>query len=71
MTDVEASYEDFIASRRSGRRNAIHDIPAASGAPGTADLSASLAQVNINKPTDEGEEEAEKTKSSLSKDDSR
>uniref|UniRef100_A0A3Q2Z3Q8 Uncharacterized protein n=1 Tax=Hippocampus comes TaxID=109280 RepID=A0A3Q2Z3Q8_HIPCM len=50
MTDVEATYEDFIASRRSGRRNAIHDIPPASGGPGPADLSASLAQLNINKP---------------------
>ncbi|CAF92468.1 unnamed protein product, partial [Tetraodon nigroviridis] len=27
MTDVEATYEDFIASQRSGRRNAIHEIP--------------------------------------------
>uniref|UniRef100_A0A3Q1CPW5 Uncharacterized protein n=1 Tax=Amphiprion ocellaris TaxID=80972 RepID=A0A3Q1CPW5_AMPOC len=31
MTDVEATFEDFIASRRSGRRNAIHEIPAAPG----------------------------------------
>lgn len=49
MTDVEATYEDFIASRRSGRRNAIHELPASPGAQGPADLSQSLAQLNINK----------------------
>uniref|UniRef100_A0A672NHS9 Uncharacterized protein n=1 Tax=Sinocyclocheilus grahami TaxID=75366 RepID=A0A672NHS9_SINGR len=26
MTDVEVTYEDFIASGRTGRRNAVHDI---------------------------------------------
>ncbi|XP_061821549.1 cAMP-dependent protein kinase inhibitor alpha [Nerophis lumbriciformis] len=67
MTDVEATYEDFIASRRSGRRNAIHDIPAAPGEPGPADFSASLTQLNINKPADKGED-SEKSKSSSSKD---
>ncbi|KAM6970909.1 cAMP-dependent protein kinase inhibitor alpha isoform 1-T2 [Tautogolabrus adspersus] len=54
MTDVEATYEDFIASRRSGRRNAIHEIPDAPGAQGHADLSQSVAQLNINKSGDEG-----------------
>lgn len=49
MTDVEATYEDFIASRRTGRRNAIHEIPAAPGEQGTADLSQSVAQLSINK----------------------
>lgn len=48
MTDVEATYEDFIASRRSGRRNAIHDIPAAPGAQGPSDLSEGVAKLNIN-----------------------
>ncbi|KAK5850165.1 hypothetical protein PBY51_014436 [Eleginops maclovinus] len=56
MTDEEASYDDFIASRRSGRRNAIHNIPPASGAEGPADLSQSLAQLNIIKSGDEGED---------------
>lgn len=46
MTDVEASYEDFVASRRSGRRNAVHDLPGSAGAP---DVSESLAQLSINK----------------------
>ncbi|XP_043960755.1 cAMP-dependent protein kinase inhibitor alpha [Gambusia affinis] len=59
MTDVEATYEDFIASRRSGRRNAIHEISGGPGAQGAADLSQTLAQFNINKSGDE-EVDAEK-----------
>ncbi|KAM7390649.1 hypothetical protein PAMA_008708 [Pampus argenteus] len=66
MTDVEATYEDFIASRRSGRRNAIHEISAAAEEQGPADLSQSLAQFNINKSGDEGED-TEKNKSSPAK----
>lgn len=66
MTDVEATYEDFIASRRSGRRNAIHDIPAEPGAQGSTDLSQSLAQLNINKSGDEGED-TEKSQDSPAK----
>lgn len=49
MTDVEVTYEDFIASRRSGRRNAVHELPGSAGAPGAGDLSETLAQLNINK----------------------
>uniref|UniRef100_A0A3P8XYS2 cAMP-dependent protein kinase inhibitor alpha n=1 Tax=Esox lucius TaxID=8010 RepID=A0A3P8XYS2_ESOLU len=49
MTDVEATYEDFIASRRAGRRNAVHDIPQSPGAQGPSDLSQDLAHLNINK----------------------
>lgn len=49
MTDVEATYEDFIASRRTGRRNAVHDIPQSPEAQGPSDLSQDLAQLNINK----------------------
>uniref|UniRef100_A0A3B4XFX5 cAMP-dependent protein kinase inhibitor alpha-like n=1 Tax=Seriola lalandi dorsalis TaxID=1841481 RepID=A0A3B4XFX5_SERLL len=52
MTDVEATYEDFITSRRSGRRNAIHEIPATPGVQGPTDLSQSLGQLNINKSED-------------------
>ncbi|XP_034427521.1 cAMP-dependent protein kinase inhibitor alpha [Hippoglossus hippoglossus] len=57
MTDVEATFEDFIASRRSGRRNAIHDIPAGPGEQGPSDLSESLAQLSINKPGEGGDAE--------------
>uniref|UniRef100_A0A665V1T2 Uncharacterized protein n=1 Tax=Echeneis naucrates TaxID=173247 RepID=A0A665V1T2_ECHNA len=49
MTDVEVTYEEFIASQRSGRRNAIHEIPANPGVQGPTDLSQGLAHVNINK----------------------
>ncbi|XP_029934903.1 cAMP-dependent protein kinase inhibitor alpha [Myripristis murdjan] len=66
MTDVEATYEDFIASRRSGRRNAIHDIAAAPGVQGPTDLSQGLAQLNINKSGDEGDD-SEKSQDSPSK----
>lgn len=51
MTDVEATYEGFLASRRSGRRNAVQ-IETATG-EGASDLSKSLAQLNINKSADE------------------
>ncbi|KAK1173816.1 cAMP-dependent protein kinase inhibitor alpha [Acipenser oxyrinchus oxyrinchus] len=39
MTDVESTYADFIASRRTGRRNAMHDIRGA-----TSDLDRDLSQ---------------------------
>lgn len=48
MTDVEVSFEDFIASRRSGRRNAIHEIPTEK-LQGSMDLSQRLAQLTISK----------------------
>lgn len=66
MTDVEATYEDFIASRRSGRRNAIHEIQVEPGGQGPADLSQSLAQLNINKSGD-GEGDTEKSQDSSTK----
>ncbi|XP_015244856.1 PREDICTED: cAMP-dependent protein kinase inhibitor alpha [Cyprinodon variegatus] len=66
MTDVEATYEDFIASRRSGRRNAIHEIAGSAGVQGAADLSQTLAQLNINKSGDK-EDETEKGQDSSPK----
>ncbi|XP_041737881.1 cAMP-dependent protein kinase inhibitor alpha [Coregonus clupeaformis] len=60
MTDGEATYEDFIASRRTGRRNAVHDIPQSPEAQGPSDLSQDLAQLNINKSGER--EDAEKSK---------
>ncbi|KAM4718290.1 cAMP-dependent protein kinase inhibitor alpha [Anableps anableps] len=67
MTDVEATYENFIASRRSGRRNAIHEVPGGPGAQGAADLSQTLAQLNINKSGDE-EEDPKKGQDNSAKD---
>ncbi|XP_047664345.1 cAMP-dependent protein kinase inhibitor alpha [Tachysurus fulvidraco] len=53
MTDVEATYEDFIASGRTGRRNAVHDILGESGGLDVSGLSQTLSELNVNK-TDEG-----------------
>uniref|UniRef100_A0A4W5M5T4 cAMP-dependent protein kinase inhibitor alpha n=1 Tax=Hucho hucho TaxID=62062 RepID=A0A4W5M5T4_9TELE len=66
MTDVEATYEDFIASRRTGRRNAVHDIPQSPEAQGPSDLSQDLAQLNINKSGEREEAEKSKTPSESS-----
>uniref|UniRef100_A0A8C6TCZ1 cAMP-dependent protein kinase inhibitor n=1 Tax=Neogobius melanostomus TaxID=47308 RepID=A0A8C6TCZ1_9GOBI len=52
MTDVEATYEGFLASQRSGRRNAVHELETTAG-EGATDLSQSLAQLNINKSEEE------------------
>lgn len=56
MTDVEATYEDFIASRRTGRRNAVHDLPAVPGAQGPGEPPQDLAQLNVHKSGEEGKE---------------
>lgn len=64
MTDVEATYEGFLASRRSGRRNAVHDIETTG--EGATDLSQGLAQLNINKSADD-EEDTESSQDSPSK----
>lgn len=53
MTDVEATYEDFIASGRTGRRNAVHDILGDSSGLDPGQLSQTLSELNINK-ADEG-----------------
>ncbi|XP_062841896.1 cAMP-dependent protein kinase inhibitor alpha [Trichomycterus rosablanca] len=62
MTDVEATYEDFIASGRTGRRNAVHDIMGESGGLDSGGLSETLSELSINK-ADEGNDG---TKSSTS-----
>lgn len=49
MTDVEVTYEDFIASGRSGRRNAVHDILGTSGGLDASGLSQTLSELNISK----------------------
>ncbi|XP_048031379.1 cAMP-dependent protein kinase inhibitor alpha [Megalobrama amblycephala] len=49
MTDVEVTYEDFIASGRSGRRNAVHDILGTSGELDASGLSQTLSELNISK----------------------
>ncbi|MBN3305018.1 IPKA inhibitor, partial [Amia calva] len=52
MTDVESTYADFIASGRTGRRNALHDILGAQGDLETSDLSLKLSELDIDKAGD-------------------
>uniref|UniRef100_A0A3P8S7K2 cAMP-dependent protein kinase inhibitor alpha n=1 Tax=Amphiprion percula TaxID=161767 RepID=A0A3P8S7K2_AMPPE len=50
MSDVEATYADFIASGRTGRRNALHDILQSPTDPEGRELplTLSLSQLHIN-----------------------
>ncbi|CAH2285455.1 cAMP-dependent kinase inhibitor alpha [Pelobates cultripes] len=54
MTDVESTYADFIASGRTGRRNALHDILVSSASGNPSELALKLSELDINKS--EGEE---------------
>ncbi|XP_017518809.3 cAMP-dependent protein kinase inhibitor alpha isoform X2 [Manis pentadactyla] len=58
MTDVETTYADFIASGRTGRRNAIHDILVSSASGNSNELALKLAGLDINKT--EGEEDGQR-----------
>ncbi|KAM6455000.1 cAMP-dependent protein kinase inhibitor alpha [Python bivittatus] len=58
MTDVESTYADFIASGRTGRRNALHDILVSSTSGNSSELSLKLSELDINKT--EGEEDAQR-----------
>ncbi|XP_063781095.1 cAMP-dependent protein kinase inhibitor alpha [Pseudophryne corroboree] len=49
MTDVESTYADFIASGRTGRRNALHDILVSSTSGNTSELALKLSELDINK----------------------
>ncbi|XP_056306568.1 cAMP-dependent protein kinase inhibitor alpha [Danio aesculapii] len=55
MTDVEVTYEDFIASGRTGRRNAVHDILGSSGGLDASGLSQTLSELSIGKPGNDEE----------------
>ncbi|XP_038156442.1 cAMP-dependent protein kinase inhibitor alpha-like [Cyprinodon tularosa] len=50
MSDVETTYADFIASGRTGRRNALHDILQSPTDPEGRELTLtlSLSQLHIN-----------------------
>lgn len=50
MSDVEVTYADFIASGRTGRRNALHDILQSPSDPEGRELTLtlSLSQLHIN-----------------------
>ncbi|XP_037315353.1 cAMP-dependent protein kinase inhibitor alpha [Pungitius pungitius] len=58
MSDVEATYADFIASGRTGRRNAMHDIlqsPTDSDGRGLP-LTLSLSHLHINTGGGDGDD---------------
>ncbi|XP_053323551.1 cAMP-dependent protein kinase inhibitor alpha [Spea bombifrons] len=49
MTDVESTYADFIASGRTGRRNALHDILVSSASGNPSELALKLSELDLNK----------------------
>ncbi|OXB61546.1 hypothetical protein ASZ78_010749, partial [Callipepla squamata] len=53
MTDVESTYADFIASGRTGRRNALHDILVSSPGGNSSELALKLSELDINKAVEE------------------
>ncbi|XP_063248210.1 cAMP-dependent protein kinase inhibitor alpha isoform X1 [Prinia subflava] len=55
MTDVESTYADFIASGRTGRRNALHDILVSSPGGNSSELALKLSELDINKTEGEGD----------------
>lgn len=55
MTDVEASFEDFTASGRTGRRNAIYELPQGLGGPGPSESEAAASAVSGNEPGEDRE----------------
>ncbi|XP_013859923.1 cAMP-dependent protein kinase inhibitor alpha [Austrofundulus limnaeus] len=58
MADAEVTYADFIASGRTGRRNAMHDILQSPTDPEGRELSLtlSLSQLHINTGGGDGED---------------
>ncbi|XP_061850482.1 cAMP-dependent protein kinase inhibitor alpha isoform X1 [Colius striatus] len=55
MTDVESTYADFIASGRTGRRNALHDILVSSPGGNSSELALKLSELDINKAAHPGQ----------------
>ncbi|XP_064409822.1 cAMP-dependent protein kinase inhibitor alpha isoform X2 [Latimeria chalumnae] len=55
MTDVESTYADFIASGRTGRRNALHDILGSPAGVNTNELNIKLSQLDIKSEENAGE----------------
>ncbi|KAL2097550.1 hypothetical protein ACEWY4_006757 [Coilia grayii] len=49
MTDVEATYAAFLASGRTGRRNALHDILQSPDDPCQRDLSLTFSELSVGK----------------------
>ncbi|XP_056277054.1 cAMP-dependent protein kinase inhibitor alpha-like [Pseudoliparis swirei] len=66
MSDVEATYADFIASGRTGRRNAMHDILQSPADPEGRGLTLSLSQLHINAGGGDGDDAEDGQSSSSS-----
>ncbi|XP_035526047.1 cAMP-dependent protein kinase inhibitor alpha-like [Dicentrarchus labrax] len=68
MSDVEATYADFIASGRTGRRNAMHDILQSPTDPEGREmpLTLSLSQLHINAGGGDGDDTEDSQSSSSS-----
>ena len=49
MTDVEATYADFLASGRTGRRNALHDILQSPDDSDQRDLVLTFSDLSVSK----------------------
>ncbi|KAG5286209.1 hypothetical protein AALO_G00012230 [Alosa alosa] len=49
MTDVEATYADFLASGRTGRRNALHDILQSPDDSNQRDLALTFSDLSVSK----------------------
>ncbi|TNM97698.1 hypothetical protein fugu_013944 [Takifugu bimaculatus] len=66
MSDVEATYADFIASGRTGRRNAMHDILQSPTDPEGRELplTLSLSQLHINAGGGDGDDSEDSQNSS-------
>uniref|UniRef100_A0A3Q4I6G9 cAMP-dependent protein kinase inhibitor alpha-like n=1 Tax=Neolamprologus brichardi TaxID=32507 RepID=A0A3Q4I6G9_NEOBR len=66
MSDVEATYADFIASGRTGRRNALHDILQSPTDPEGREmpLTLSLSQLHINAGGGDDTEDSQSSSSS-------
>uniref|UniRef100_A0A3Q3QJ43 cAMP-dependent protein kinase inhibitor alpha n=1 Tax=Monopterus albus TaxID=43700 RepID=A0A3Q3QJ43_MONAL len=66
MSDVEATYADFIASGRTGRRNALHDILQSPTDPEGRELplTLSLSQLHINAGGGDGTDDSQSSSSS-------
>lgn len=52
MTDVEATYADFLASGRTGRRNALHDILQSPNDSDQRDLALTFSELSVNKASE-------------------
>ncbi|XP_069477342.1 cAMP-dependent protein kinase inhibitor alpha isoform X2 [Ambystoma mexicanum] len=61
MSDVESTYADFIASGRTGRRNALHDILDSPESANASELAQKFSELDINKAGGAGDAQTNPT----------